>query len=149
MANPKAIARIPKHLHKQAIEMASQNTHTQFIADRLGISRRTLSAVIGDRADALLERREAGEELSADDAIELDFALMFREARARAGQALEGKVDGETWKPSAWLLERQHRSAYAATVKTELSGPEGGPIEQRVTHDVDPESILALLDAMG
>lgn len=149
MPNPKAIARIPKHLHKQAIEMAESCTHTQFIADRLGISRRTLSAVIGDRADALLERRESGEELSADDAVELDFAQMFREARARAGQSLEAKIDGEAWKPSAWKLERQHRSAYAATVKTEISGPDGGPVEQRVTHDVDPESILALLDAMG
>lgn len=149
MPNPKAIARIPKNLHKQAIEMAATKTHTQFIADRLGVSRRTLSAVIGDRADALLERREAGEELSPDDTAELDFALMFREARARAGQELEAGVGGESWKPNAWLLERQHRSAYAATVKTELSGPEGGPVETRVTHDVDPESILAILRAMG
>jgi hypothetical protein len=149
MPVPKTIARVPKHLHKQAIEMAATATHTQFIADRLGISRRTLARVVGERADDLLERQDGGEELSPEDSAELDFALMFREARARAGQVLEAGVGGESWKPNAWLLERQHRSAYAATVKTELSGPEGGPVETRVTHDVDPESLLSLLRAMG
>lgn len=129
--------------------MAEKATHTQFIADRLGISRRLLGIVVGERADIMLERRDSGEELTEDENIELDFALMFREARAKAGQALEVGVDGEVWKPKAWLLERQHRSAYAATVKTEISGPDGGPVEQHVTHDVDPESILAMLDAMG
>jgi hypothetical protein len=33
------------------------------------------------------------------------------------------------WLPAAWLLERTHKDRYALTTKSEVSGPDGGPVE--------------------
>ncbi len=55
-------------------------------------------------------------------------------------------TEGKQWQAAAWLAERRHPDRYGRTVKTEVSGPEGGPVAvaaQIVVVPADAPSIEA------
>lgn len=65
-----------------------------------------------------------------------EFREAVESARAQAeirSVALINKAaqDG-TWQAAAWFLERSHPQKWGRIQRTEISGPDGGPIETRV-----------------
>jgi hypothetical protein len=54
-----------------------------------------------------------------------------------------------SWQADAWLLERTCGAKYARTVKSEVSGPAGGPVEVHETRSELEDQALADLAARG
>jgi hypothetical protein len=129
---PKAIARVPESKRAKVLELARAGRPLELIADVLGISRDTLHAARTRARDALA-RQEAGEALNDDEASELEFISRLLEARAQRAFELQDGVEaggGEVdWRALAWSLERMQPDVFGSRSKTEVTGPEGGPVQ--------------------
>lgn len=76
----------------------------------------------------------------------LTFAREVAQARhAHIAMRLEAiESGGGDWKRQAWLLERLEPTLFAPTTRTQISGPEGGPVQTQSSVvvvpaiDVDP-----------
>lgn len=74
------------------------------------------------------------------------FARACAKARhAHVAMRLEAiESGGGDWKRQAWLLERLEPTLFAPTTRTQISGPEGGPVQTQSSVvvvpaiDVDP-----------
>lgn len=130
---PRAIARVPEGKRAKVVELARKGRPLDLIADYLGISRETLRNAT-TRAREALARQEAGETLSDEDASELAFVAALHVARAERSFELQdgveagGGKDGADWRALAWSLERMQPEVFGTRSKTEISGPEGGPV---------------------
>jgi hypothetical protein len=81
------------------------------------------------------ERDRIGDGQAADpkEAIFVEFVDAVENARAsaevRAVANIAKAANDGTWQASAWYLERSHPQRWGRFQRTEISGPEGGPIE--------------------
>lgn len=87
-----------------------------------------------------LARGEADDPPDAD-ALHVDFALALRAAEAEAaGKALAEVRTGKSrtrQRGQAWWLERRFPELYGKRVQTQLSGPDGGPIQHAAAVAVE------------
>lgn len=72
---------------------------------------------------------------------EADAEVRFEAIVARAAQ------DG-TWQAAAWWLERRRFNDYSQRQKVEMTGKDGGPIEQQITSGLDDHEKALLKDAV-
>lgn len=47
-------------------------------------------------------------------------------------------TEGKQWQAAAWLAERRHPDRYGRTVKTQISGPDGGPVQTQASVVIVP-----------
>jgi len=52
--------------------------------------------------------------------------------QAALAQIVRAAQDPKHWTAAAWLLERTHPDEYARPIRTEISGPDGGPVPVEV-----------------
>jgi hypothetical protein len=101
------------------------------------------------RGRAERERVEAGEKPRKAEAIFVEFVDAVESARAKAAVrhvANIAKAANEgAWQASAWYLERSYPQKWGRLNRTEISGPDGGPIETRVDLEALDEKLSALL----
>ena len=81
------------------------------------------------------------------------FADAVKEARAvrdrRYVKVIEDAALNGTWQAAAWFLERTNRKEYGRNESVEITGKDGGPVEQRVTGDAKREQVTALIDELA
>lgn len=92
------------------------------------------------------DRINAGEKPLKAETIYREFREAVETARAQAEVRNAGIInkaanDG-TWQAAAWYLERSHPQRWGRINRTEISGPEGGPIRTEVDL-VDLEARLS------
>jgi hypothetical protein len=130
--------------------------------DHAGIGRSTFY-VWQARGDAAAELREQGQPVPVREQRYLDFVDALRKAVPAAevtalARVVKAAEDPRHWQAAAWLLERRHPDRYARTVRTELSGAEGGPVqveaqvasvEVKVDLRSDRERARAVLEALA
>lgn len=62
-------------------------------------------------------------------------------------KVVKAAVSGEAWQAAAWWLERRRREDYGRRENVELTGKDGGPIQQQINSLNDHEK-AALADAI-
>lgn len=99
-------------------------------------------------------RVAAGEKPKKTEEIFVEFVDAIESARAQAevrSVALIQKAANDgTWQAAAWYLERSHPQRWGRLNRTEISGPEGGPIETKIdieALDAKIEEFLGLRDS--
>ena len=95
------------------------------------------------------ERIEAGDKPRKAETIFVDFLDAVESARAKAAVRHVANIakaanDG-VWQASAWYLERSYPQKWGRLNRTEISGPDGGPIEARVDLEALDDKLTALL----
>jgi Asp-tRNA(Asn)/Glu-tRNA(Gln) amidotransferase B subunit len=93
------------------------------------------------------QKIESGETITAEDSQIIEMADALREAEMAGQHAAlavirEAAKDG-TWQAAAWFLERRNKKW---SNRTEITGPDGGPIISVSVEDVDAK-IRNLIDA--
>lgn len=103
---------------------------------------------LGDRE---LTRREAGETPDPG----MDWAVAFTIAVDEAKAAFEVRNVGliqraaqDTWQAAAWLLERRHPDRYGRVTRSEVSGPQGAPVQVATVDSADLEAKVNALIAL-
>lgn len=81
--------------------------------------------------------RKAGQAGESEKFIEFLRELGYAEAQAEAEQLRRIKTDPDT-KYACWLLERRHPERWGRRdqIKQEITGANGGPVEQTITVDL-------------
>ena len=100
------------------------------------------------------DRLIAGEKAKKAEEIFVEFVDAIESARAQAevrSVALIQKAANDgTWQAAAWYLERSHPQRWGRINRTEISGPDGGPIETKIdieALDAKIEAFLGLRDS--
>lgn len=82
-----------------------------------------------------------------------DFSDAVKEARAKRDQKYVGVIEeaaaSGTWQAAAWFLERTNRKGYGRNESVELTGKDGGPVEQRITGDTEREKVTSMIDELA
>lgn len=129
--------------HLQALELRKAGATYQVIADQLGYAHaKGAQKAVTSALKATL--REPANELRELEAMRLDAALLAIWRRVQKGD--ERAID----RLLAIMKRRMELFSLAAPKRTEVSGPDGGPIETQSLHGIDLSKLsdeeLELLD---
>ncbi len=100
-------------------------------AGACGINRQTFIEWMKEGA-RIRDRLGPNSEMSPQRQILVDLSKEVEKAQdvAQARDVMTiGNAAKKDWRASAWLLERRNKGIWLPTNRTELSGPEGGPVE--------------------
>jgi hypothetical protein len=97
--------------------------------------------------EALDARAEAGETLTPDEQALRDLCDAIKAAEVSGQNAaldlIRSAIEQGTWQAAAWFLERRNKKW---SNRTEITGPDGGPVQTVTVEDVD-EKIRNLIAA--
>ena len=117
-------------------------------ARHAGIGESTLYRWL-DRGRAEATRVEDGADPSDDETPYRELWESVEKARAEAEVRHVGIIataaQNGTWQAAAWWLERTRPQKFGRRLATEVSGPDGGPVEVEVSADALAARIEALL----
>lgn len=133
--------------HDRIIGALRLGNYVEHAATYAGISRATLYNWL-KKGDAARERRDAGEALDENDERYARFSEDVDTARAAAIVRNVGIIQQAAqtnWQAAGWFLERTAPQHFGRQIRTELSGPDRGPIQVEVTRDELIEEISSLL----
>ena len=68
------------------------------------------------------------------------------DAEARNVALIQNAAQNGTWQAAAWFLERSHPTKWGRINRTEISGPDGGPIETKVDIEALEEKLSTFFD---
>jgi transposase len=82
-----------------------------------------------------------------------EFRKAVKEAQAAAESHAvtvirKAAIDG-TWQAAAWFLERSKAERWRRKENVELTGKDGGPVEQRITGDTEREKVTSMIDELA
>ena len=110
-----------------------------------GISRSTFYGWL-ERGRIEAARLQNKEKANPKETVFLEFSRAVENARASAEvrnvTLIQQAANSGTWQAAAWHLERSYPQRWGRINRTEISGPEGGPIRAEVDL-VDLEARLA------
>ena len=133
--------------HERIIGALRLGNYVEHAATYAGISRATLYNWL-KKGDAARERRDSGEELDDNEERYARFSEDVDTARAAAIVRNVGIIQQAAqtnWQAAGWFLERTAPQHFGRQIRTELSGPDRGPIQVEVTRDELIEEISSLL----
>jgi hypothetical protein len=133
--------------HERIIGALRLGNYVEHAATYAGISRATLYNWL-KMGDVARERRDAGEELDETDERYARFSEDVDTARAAAIVRNVGIIQQAAqtnWQAAGWFLERTAPQHFGRQIRTELSGPDRGPIQLEVSRDELIEEISSLL----
>lgn len=126
------------------IKALRAGNYLETAASMAGIHRATVYRWLNEGRDAEF-KLDAGERLSKDEEAKMAFYLEVDQARAEArAAALRVITNAATtgqWQAAAWFLERTAPQEYGRFQRTEISGPNEGPLEVQVSAQ-DLESLV-------
>ena len=103
-----------------------------------------------ERGRAERDRINNGEKARKNETRYVDFLDAVESARAgaevRSVHLISKAANEGTWQAAAWFLERSHPQRWGRLNRTEISGPDGGPIEAVVDLDRLDAKLAALFD---
>lgn len=98
-------------------------------------------------ADALDAKAKQGEPITADEQAIRDLGDTIKKAEVSGQNAaldtIREAIAAGTWQAAAWFLERRNKKW---SNRTEITGPDGGPVHTVTVEDVD-EKIRNLIAA--
>jgi len=118
-------------------------------AKYVGIGESTLYRWL-DRGRAEAARVEDGEPPNPEETTYKELWEAIEKARAEAEIRHTGNIttaaNNGTWQASAWWLERTRPNKFGRRLATEVTGPNGGPVE--IDVQVTPEALSARIAAL-
>jgi hypothetical protein len=82
-----------------------------------------------------------------------DFSDAVKEARAvrdrRYVKVIEKAAEDGTWQAAAWFLERTNRREFGRNESVEITGKDGGPVQQQVVGDDQRAKVTEMLDELA
>lgn len=103
-----------------------------------------------NRGNTQRERQGAGLEVEEDERPFLEFLETVEMADAEGiishVMNIDSAAKNGTWQASAWILERKQPRKWGRFDRTELSGPEGGPIEINVSTEELERKVMRILE---
>lgn len=98
-------------------------------------------------AEAITEKAQRGEPVSDDEQAIRDLGETIKKAEVSGQNAaldtIREAIKEGTWQAAAWFLERRNKKW---SNRTEITGPDGGPVQTVTVEDVD-EKIRNLIAA--
>lgn len=81
------------------------------------------------------------------------FADAVKEARAvrdrKYVRVIEKAAEDGTWQAAAWFLERTNRKEFGRNESVEITGKDGGPVQQQVVGDDQRAKVTEMLDELA
>lgn len=115
----------------------------------VGIHRSTFYNWI-TRGTTQRERHNAGLEIEPDEQPFLDFLDTVEQADAEGLinhlMNIDHAANNGTWQASAWILERKQPKKWGRQDRTEITGPEGGPIQINVSTEELERKVTRILE---
>lgn len=122
-------------------DLLRRGNYLTTVAKAVGLSPHTLSVWLKRGNDLIAEERDYDEY----EQVFVNYAIEVEKARARAEinavEVIRNAMPSQ-WQAAAWYLERTNNPQWGRTVRTEVTGAEGGPIQ------VDTDSVLRKLEAL-
>lgn len=141
--------KLTPEVQEKIVSALNAGNYQDTAARYAGITRATFYNWL-ERGRIERERIESGEKPSKSEAIYVEFIEAIEQARANAevrAVALIQKAATEgNWRAAQFFLERSHPQRWGALNRTEISGPQGGPIETMIDAETLDEKLTALLD---
>ena len=137
-------------VHDRIVGTLRLGNYVEHAASYAGISRATLYNWLkkGDEARA---KREIGAELDEVEERYARFSEDVDNARATAvvrNVSIIQQAAQTNWQAAGWWLERTAPQHFGRQMRTEVSGPNQGPIQVTVSRDELIEEINRLLDVV-
>lgn len=135
-------------IQQKIVSALTAGNYQETAAAYAGVARATFYNWLA-RGQAERDSIAAGGKPNKSEAAYAEFLDAVESARAQAeirSVALIQKAANDgTWQAAAWYLERSHPQKWGRLNRTEISGPDGGPIE---TVDIDAldAKLVALFD---
>lgn len=140
-----AKSKLTPELTKRFAEAVEKGHPYSSACDLLGISHSTFGNWMQQGEGTHPDRPQTAAHVAFVDAI--------KEAKAKREQRWQGVIEdaaiGGTWQAAAWLLERTNRKEFGRHESVEMTGKDGGPVEQRITGDKQREQVTALIDELA
>lgn len=137
-------------VHDRIVGTLRLGNYVEHAASYAGISRATLYNWLR-KGDEAREKRESGATLDENEERYAKFSEDVDNARATAivrNVSIIQQAAQTNWQAAGWWLERTAPQHFARQTRTELSGPNQGPVQVSVTRDELLEEISRLLDVV-
>lgn len=137
MSTKRTSLRLTPEVHSKIITALRAGNYVETSAAFAGISRPTLYRWL-EKGDRALDKLELEEELTENEIAYLNFRNDVEEARAQASVravSLINQAAQNSWQAAAWWLERTNPKLWGRQIRTEISGPDAGPINVSITND--------------
>lgn len=154
MSGKRSALLLTDEMHERIVNTLRLGNYVEHAASYAGISRATLYNWL-KKGDSARDRREAGETLDEHDERYARFSEDVDAARATAivrNVSIIQQAAQTNWQAAGWWLERTSPQHFSRQVRTELSGPNQGPVQVAVTRDELIDEItrlLAVVDSEG
>lgn len=138
-------------VHDRIVNTLRLGNYVEHAASYAGISRATLYNWL-KKGDEAREKRENGAELDEIEERYARFSEDVDNARATAvvrNVSIIQQAAQTNWQAAGWWLERTAPQHFARQVRTELSGPNQGPVQVSVTREELIDEITRLLDTVS
>lgn len=150
MPSKRSALLLTDEVHDRIVGTLRLGNYVEHAASYAGISRGTLYNWLkkGDEARA---KRESGAELDEVEERYARFSEDVDNARATAvvrNVSIIQQAAQTNWQAAGWWLERTAPQHFGRQVRTELSGPNQGPVQVNVSRDELIEEITRLLDVV-
>lgn len=137
-------------VHDRIVGTLRLGNYVEHAASYAGISRATLYNWL-KKGDEAREKRENGIELDETEERYARFSEDVDNARATAvvrNVSIIQQAAQTNWQAAGWWLERTAPQHFGRQMRTEVSGPNQGPVQVSVTRDDLIEEITRLLDVV-
>ena len=150
MSGKRSALLLTDEVHDRIVATLRLGNYVEHAASYAGISRASLYNWL-KKGDAARDKREAGETLDEAEERYARFAEEVDNARATAivrNVSIIQAAAQTNWQAAGWWLERTAPQHFSRQVRTELSGPNQGPVQVSVTRDELIDEITRLLDVV-
>ena len=137
-------------MHDKIVGTLRLGNYVEHAALYAGISRATLYNWL-KKGDVAREKRDGGEDLEEAETRYAKFSEDVDNARAAAvvrNVSIIQQAAQTNWQAAGWWLERTAPQHFGRQMRTEVSGPNQGPVQVQVTRDELIEEITRLLDVV-
>lgn len=129
--------------------MLTAGAYVEDACRSVGIHRATFYNWI-QRGNIQRERLAAGLKVEPEENLFLEFLDTVEQADAEGiishVMNIDNAAKNGTWQASAWILERKQPHKWGRADRTEISGPQGGPIEINVSTEELERKISRILE---
>lgn len=142
--------RLTPEVHAHIVASLRAGNYVEHAASTANIARSTLYEWLR-KGEAALAKSEADETLTEMEQRYLDFMMDVDRARSDAiSHNLQMIQDAapKNWQAAAWYLERTAPQFFGRHMRTEITGPNNGPVQVEVSKQELVDELLSVLEAL-